>query len=509
MKENDDILEKYIGHILSIEDKAEDFTSEELKSVAKELGISDDQLARLEKKVELQIERGVGFIDHECWDEAISELDEAYSFSPLNAKIIYLLALSYKGRYFFNNENIDREKAENFAKKCIKLDSGYSDAYKILNSLNKRETSKKPLPVTTLIAVVICVALSIAIYLSLSKTTKTTVSNNIESSKKTKPTQPLRPLQPVIPEKKSAKSATGLFKKTNLYINCINRQTGRAIQSYNRYLSWADPNAGPIGSRRVLGLYTIYSIDGCMGKLEQASQMRLENQEMTSAGDEYKTALAALYPALTKADEYYNNEDYKDDNMRQGQEMHAPLLNAFKKYIKADLKLRKHIEEYRKKNNQIEYSKLFEDEKISIAPIFNGILNISYSIAISTNTEDIIQIDKPSLGAISADFDKLRNKLNEYLSSHNEASKEWVGLTKAINTFSKNAKGLFRRVRDKKTYSFSEKRTASWLVKGSHWVVIKSYNELADKYNRDLVTKNRLINYPMYLKIPPEIKFPL
>ena len=101
----------------------------------------------------------------------------------------------------------------------------------------------------------------------------------------------------------------------NAYVECVNRLSERAYDSRKRYFSWA-AQSGPTGHEHIIyGTYTIYDTSGCRKK-----------------------------PLLKEADDYYTAENYKDDKMAKGKELHPRLVAAWDAFAGADHNLREAVE---------------------------------------------------------------------------------------------------------------------------------------------------------------------
>lgn len=137
------------------------------------------------------------------------------------------------------------------------------------------------------------------------------------------------------------------FKKLNAYLNCLNRNRSRARESYNRYGTWLkDIRKGPNGDESYkYGLYTIYGGEYYCDKLAEVHDHSPQYAKIEAAADTYVAAMQNLHEILIRADRYYENEDWKDDNMQKGKEMHPYIMEAFDRYFESENALIAEIEE--------------------------------------------------------------------------------------------------------------------------------------------------------------------
>ena len=123
--------------------------------------------------------------------------------------------------------------------------------------------------------------------------------------------------------------ASQLTQKLNAYVGCINRLSARAFQSRARYFSWVGRH-GPTGRERIVyGTYTIYDTADCRKKISQANFMEPRDAALEAAASAYGDAVGALEPLLKEADDYYTQENYKDDRMAKGRALHPRLVAAW------------------------------------------------------------------------------------------------------------------------------------------------------------------------------------
>src|SRR5581483_3466708 len=116
-----------------------------------------------------------------------------------------------------------------------------------------------------------------------------------------------------------------LTQKLNAYVGCINRLSERSYDSRKRYFSWA-AQSGPTGRERIIyGTYTIYDTSDCKKNVEKANALEPRDAELEAAASAYVTAVTTLAPLLKEADDYYTQQDYKDDKMAKGKALHPRL----------------------------------------------------------------------------------------------------------------------------------------------------------------------------------------
>jgi hypothetical protein len=274
-----------------------------------------------------------------------------------------------------------------------------------------------------------------------------------------------------------------LTEKLNAYVGCMNRLSERAYDSRKRYFSWAGKN-GPTGKERIIyGTYTIYDISGCQKNVEKANAQEPRDATLEAAATAYAQAVSALAPLLKEADDYYTQQDYKDDRMAKGKALHPRLVAAWDAFASADKALRANVETI---NDRRALERLAEIEKsegrkaryhVEAMMVHAKRLLRSYDAA------------KPDIAAITRALAEYEDtvKATEQLAASGEAKlgSFFIGGAKSYLTTAKQA---MRRIRDKVPYSSGDKMMlnagSGWMVEGSPQRLLRDYNQLIDAYNR-------------------------
>ena len=132
------------------------------------------------------------------------------------------------------------------------------------------------------------------------------------------------------PEIVAAQAAT---QKLNAYVELLNR-TLRLSESLARYESWVNMKVGPTGRESIVyGVYSLYDVRREIAAAKAAIPMNPLMPELDAALPAYIAAYEALAPTITKADGYYERQDYKADKMAEGKELHAKLAPAAAAYL--------------------------------------------------------------------------------------------------------------------------------------------------------------------------------
>ncbi|MBF2056830.1 MAG: TMF family protein [Cyanobacterium sp. T60_A2020_053] len=112
-------------------------TSEELKQIAEEVGISPEDIAFARKRAGDNYTRAQGYCRYRHWDEAINELEEALAFIPTNSEMLHLLIASYLGRWQRYHKNQDEKLIRFRIRQCLEIQADDEKALELLGVLDQ------------------------------------------------------------------------------------------------------------------------------------------------------------------------------------------------------------------------------------------------------------------------------------------------------------------------------------------------------------------------------------
>ncbi|MBX9846864.1 MAG: YiiG family protein [Xanthobacteraceae bacterium] len=286
----------------------------------------------------------------------------------------------------------------------------------------------------------------------------------------------------------AASGTSSLTEKVNAYVGCINRLSERSYESRRRYFSWA-AQSGPTGKERIIyGTYTIYDTTDCKKNVQKANALEPRDAAIEAAASAYAEAVGRLEPLLKEADDYYSQENYKDDRMAKGKTMHPRLVAAWNEFASADKALRGGVEAVNDRRAAERLAEI-EQKEGKKARYHVQALMIHAKRVLRTQ-----EADKPDLSALTA-------ALNDYEAAVKAAEQAsgadgdikigsmFIGNAK---TFLTSGKQLMRRIRDKTPYSQGDRMMlnagSGWMVEGSPQRLMRDYNQLIDAYNRGVST---------------------
>lgn len=291
-------------------------------------------------------------------------------------------------------------------------------------------------------------------------------------------------LAPLAAHKAFAQTPPGV-EKLNAYVGCINRLSERSYSSRARYFSWAGKD-GPTGKERIIyGTYTIYDTSDCRRNVETANALAPHDAALEAAASAYAEAVGKLEPLLKEADDYYTQQDYKDDKMAKGRALHPRLVAAWDAFASADQKLRAGVEAI---NDRRALEKLAEIEKSEGRQARYHVEALMIQAKRVLRAEDK---EKPDLAEITAALNDYESVVKgaEQFSGAGGGDKIGSMFVSNAKSLLVTAKSLMRRIRDHVPYSSGDKMMlgnagSGWMVEGSPPRLMRDYNQLVDAYNR-------------------------
>ncbi|MNS61380.1 hypothetical protein D3C72_944090 [compost metagenome] len=133
----DDVLQAYLTRILALKDQQPaGLSAGELEAIALELGLSEADLAAGQAEAERYFQRGAGFMRHQRWDDAITELSAAAALAPGRLAVLHALAEAHAARWRAGRDRGDRDRAEALARRCLDLAPDHEASFTLLNALD-------------------------------------------------------------------------------------------------------------------------------------------------------------------------------------------------------------------------------------------------------------------------------------------------------------------------------------------------------------------------------------
>lgn len=131
----EDSFRAYFDKIFEIQQKSEKIKENDLRSIAEELGID---WTIVQQTFDKHIERGKGYMEHEVWEDAIEEYQQALTLQPYQENALNRIAWAYYRRWEEKFNPKDRIEAEKYAKLCLEINPSHSDALDLIALLRNK-----------------------------------------------------------------------------------------------------------------------------------------------------------------------------------------------------------------------------------------------------------------------------------------------------------------------------------------------------------------------------------
>ena len=241
---------------------------------------------------------------------------------------------------------------------------------------------------------------------------------------------------------------------------------------------------GPTGKERIIyGTYTIYDTADCRKNVEKANALEPRDAALEAAASAYAEAVSKLEPLLKEADDYYSQENYKDDRMAKGKALHPRLVAAWDAFADADKALRSGVEAINDKRALERLAEIEQKEGRKARYHVAGADDPGQARAARAGHREA----RPRRDHAGAQRVRSHREGAEQLSGADEAKIGSMFISNA-KSFLTTAKQLMRRIRDKTPYSQGDRMMldagSGWMVEGSPPRLLRDYNQLIEAYNR-------------------------
>jgi hypothetical protein len=145
----DQTLQAYVAQILKIQQakSQEPLDIEELNQVARNLGLSPEDLDLIDEKFRGFLQRGLGYSRYQNWQKAIEELQQAVNIKPMHIEALFGLADAFRQRWLIMGKPEDKTQALQYAERCLQYHYNHEGALHLISQLQiarPRRQSQQP-----------------------------------------------------------------------------------------------------------------------------------------------------------------------------------------------------------------------------------------------------------------------------------------------------------------------------------------------------------------------------
>lgn len=142
MPDSDQSLENYLKKLMEIQYSTStdtNFSEKELRDIAMEAGLTEEDWAQARKKAQDHLTRGKAHTDAGNWEDAATELETAAMLMPHHAEANFLAAKAFLHRGNMHNQPQDYDKTDYYLSRTLIISPDYSEAYSLKTELNNRK----------------------------------------------------------------------------------------------------------------------------------------------------------------------------------------------------------------------------------------------------------------------------------------------------------------------------------------------------------------------------------
>jgi tetratricopeptide (TPR) repeat protein len=137
--ERERIIRRYLDHVMALEPDGNDRVSD-MKEIARSAGMSDREIAEVERAAQTYREHGSVHARAGRWDDAVEHLTVASALDPSNATILSELATAHNGRWRRDRDPADRDEARRLITRYIELAKTKASLAQVLKGLDAPES---------------------------------------------------------------------------------------------------------------------------------------------------------------------------------------------------------------------------------------------------------------------------------------------------------------------------------------------------------------------------------
>jgi len=141
----EDHLQRFAQTVVELQErKAARIDEETVNRVARDLGMSDEDIAKAREESRMRKARAQALRSSGNLDDAIHELELGFGFNPLDLEIMYMLADGLYTRSQKTNDQGEWERAKDLCLRLVEIAPAHKEAASLLNAINNNAPDKKP-----------------------------------------------------------------------------------------------------------------------------------------------------------------------------------------------------------------------------------------------------------------------------------------------------------------------------------------------------------------------------
>lgn len=139
----EDHLQRFATKVVELQEQKQRVDEELMKTVAKDLGMSEEDLIKVKEQSAAHKQRATALRSAGSLDDAISELETAWAFNPLDVEIMYMLADGLHTRARRTKDDAEWARAKELARQVLEIAPAHKDAPALITAINNDDPAKR------------------------------------------------------------------------------------------------------------------------------------------------------------------------------------------------------------------------------------------------------------------------------------------------------------------------------------------------------------------------------
>lgn len=138
----EDHLHRFASKVVELKEKQHTVDEALMLEVAKELGMSEEELVKVKEESRAHKQRAHALRSAGSLEEALSELETAWAFNPLDVEIIYQLADALHARSKRSKDPTEWARSLELAKQVLDIAPAHKDAPALITAIRNHDPAK-------------------------------------------------------------------------------------------------------------------------------------------------------------------------------------------------------------------------------------------------------------------------------------------------------------------------------------------------------------------------------
>ncbi|MEO0897216.1 MAG: hypothetical protein AAFY71_12500 [Bacteroidota bacterium] len=136
----EELLKSFINRVLHLQDQEDSkhtLSQEDLKAVAMDLGLDEEDWQTIQLEFQRHVERGLGFKKFSNWEDAIAEFQQALMLNPTDPQCLEEISQAYYASFKSSGKESEKEKAVTFARRLLDHDPSHEPSLRLISEAKK------------------------------------------------------------------------------------------------------------------------------------------------------------------------------------------------------------------------------------------------------------------------------------------------------------------------------------------------------------------------------------